>query len=140
MHVDAPSRRVSGPAEPALIDRVLDAVDDLWTAVPHVPEQDRTLFAVALSEIVTNIVQHGARDRPVRVDAVITAGSEELTATVVDDGPPVRLDRQGTDMPGAEEESGRGLALVRTVLDGFEHRRDSRGNVWVLRRRLPADR
>jgi serine/threonine-protein kinase RsbW len=140
MVTDSRTVHIDGPAGLALVDRVLDALDALWAQTPDVPEDDRSLFTLAVSEVTTNMVQHGVTTTPVTLAVDIVASSDELRATLVDTAPPASIDWHGVSMPDAESESGRGLALAQAVLDEFRHTYDDRGNTWVLRRRLGITR
>ena len=138
MDADSGVIHLDGPARLALVDSVLDALDAAWAQATHVPEPDRTLFALAVSEVATNMVQHGDATTDVQLRIDIRISAEDLTATLVDTAPPASIDWHGIEMPDAESESGRGLALARTVLDEFSHTYDHRGNTWRLRRLLSA--
>lgn len=132
-------REVSGRAELALVDAVHDALDEIWRAVPDVSDEDRLLFALAVSEVATNVVEHAAGDASPTVTIRLSVDAAELVAVMSDDADPalIRLDR--VTMPDAEAESGRGLALALAALDELRHETDD-GNVWILRRdrRSPA--
>ena len=125
---------LDGAAGPDLLDRVLDAVTELWASVPGVPEDDRMLFSLAVSEILTNIAQHGKHDGRARVRLVISA--DALRAEIRDDSPPVSIDWTAISMPDADAESGRGLALAVAALDELQVRAEASGNLWVLVRRV----
>lgn len=140
MATDSPTVHIDGPAGLALVDRVLDALDALWASAPDVPEDDRSLFTLAVSEVATNMVQHGVTTTPVTLAIDIVVASDELRATLVDTAPPASIDWHGVSMPDADSESGRGLALAQAVLDEFGHTYDDRGNTWVLRRRIDVSR
>lgn len=126
-----------GPARLALVDDALDALDSAWGDAPHIPAEDRTLFTLAVSEVLTNMVQHGDAPTEVTLRVDIVIAEDELRATMSDTAPPAPIDWHGVTMPGADSESGRGLALARAALDEFTHSYDDTGNVWHLRRRLP---
>lgn len=132
-------REVSGRAELALVDAVHDALDEMWRAVPDVSDEDRLLFALAVSEVATNVVEYAAGDASPTVTIRLSVDAAELVAVMSDDADPalIRLDR--VTMPDAEAESGRGLALALAALDELRHETDD-GNVWILRRdrRSPA--
>jgi serine/threonine-protein kinase RsbW len=132
--------RLSGPAGLATVEEILDTLEGLWPELPDVPAEDRTLFTLAVSEIATNMVQHGevTASRTLSVEIVLSA--DELRAVLVDTAPPASIDWHGVAMPDVDSESGRGLALARTVLDEFSHTYDDRGNTWVLVRRVRIDR
>ncbi|MCG3024087.1 hypothetical protein, partial [Escherichia coli] len=59
MGADRRTAHVAGLAVPAFVEHVLDALDALWQSAPHVTPEDRTLFALAVSEVSTNIAAHG---------------------------------------------------------------------------------
>ncbi|WP_413926326.1 hypothetical protein, partial [Mycobacterium tuberculosis] len=58
MHAETRAFHVDGPAGLALVDHALDELDRLWSRAPEVPAADQVLFALALSEVTTNIAQH----------------------------------------------------------------------------------
>ncbi|MFC4616817.1 ATP-binding protein [Cellulomonas algicola] len=60
---------------------------------------------------------------------------DEIVADLVDSGAAFAIDLAAT-MPGADAESGRGLALAEAVLDVVELRRVGAANHWHLVRRL----
>ncbi|MFK3835097.1 ATP-binding protein [Microbacterium sp. NPDC087868] len=136
--MDAETRAVhiDGPARLELVDHVLDALDGLWADAPHVADRDRTLFALAVSEVATNMVQHTDDPDGVTLTVDIRVSSDDLLATLTDTAPPAEIDWDGVDMPDADSESGRGLALSTAALDEFRHYADARGNTWRLQRRL----
>lgn len=135
---DGPDQVVDGLAEPAFVERVLDAVQSLGTELQSGFEQDRTLFMLAVSEITTNIVMHNEGEASVRVE--LDASPQELRAVIRDTAPPaavdVDVDVDDVRLPGPDAESGRGLALAHAVLDGLRHESGPEGNTWTLWRTL----
>lgn len=129
----SPRVRVEGAAEPRFIDDVHDALERLWAAAPEVGDEDRLMFALAASEVATNIVTHASAGHPVDAafEASVVAGTIEAAFTDNADPAPVSL--LSATMPGTDAESGRGLALALGALDAFTHEADG-GNVWRLRR------
>jgi serine/threonine-protein kinase RsbW len=138
MGTEPGTKRVIGPAAPALIDEVLDALDALWSESPQVTAEDRTLFTLAVSEVVTNIVQHADAfaHAEISVDVALRVTADALLATIVDTAHPASIDWESVSMPDQDSESGRGLAIATAALDDFEHTGGGAGNTWVLRRRL----
>lgn len=124
---------VEGPADLSLVDAVHAALESLWNAVPNVSDEDRMLFALAVSEVATNVVEHAEGPEHPEVSIRIEADADALTAVMTDNADPalIRLDRVG--MPGEDAESGRGLALALAALDELTHVPGD-GNVWRLRR------
>ncbi|MGN8026036.1 ATP-binding protein [Microbacterium sp. 22242] len=124
------TRTVRGAADLPFVDELLGTLDGLFAQAPAVPERDRTLFSLALSEVATNIAQHSTR--PVTMSAHLEVGADRLSAEIRDDADPVRIDWAAVRLPGEQAESGRGLALAVAVLDELSHRADPAGNTWVL--------
>ncbi len=137
-----PGLDLRGRAELAFVERALDELDAFWEALAHAVEPlDRTLFTLAISEVLTNIVQHGAvgagaAPGPVEIRMTISAGRDELRAVIADTAPPAGIDWEAVAMPETDAESGRGLALARSSLDEFAHTSGDDGNTWMLRRRI----
>ncbi|MDP5228524.1 MULTISPECIES: ATP-binding protein [Arthrobacter] len=132
MSGDGVTVKIGGLATPAFVEDVLDTLDSLWEATPFVPDEDRTLFMLAVSEVTTNIAQHGGDG--VHVEAQFSVDGNQLIALLRDTAPPAGLDPGPAVMPGTDCESGRGLALTLAVLDDFQHDGAGDGNVWTLRR------
>lgn len=125
---------IKGSADLVLVERLLDAIEGLRGPDANVPEPDRALFMLAVSEIATNIATHNTGQ--VALGAELHAHPDELRAILRDTAPPVDIAWDTVELPDTDAESGRGLALARSVLDEFRHETDSRGNIWILVRRL----
>jgi serine/threonine-protein kinase RsbW len=96
---------------------------------------------VALDEILSNIVRHGAVGRPhLVIDVTFALIAERLEVTVVDDGPewnPLELPPPDTAAPlEARDPGGLGVHLVRNLMDRVAYTRDSGRNRLVFARRL----
>lgn len=128
------SRVLDGQADLVFVEQVLDAIEGLGGSMVRVQDMDRTLFMLAVSEIATNIATHSSG--PVAVRAELDASSDGLRAVLRDAAPPVDIDWESVELADTDAESGRGLALARSVLDEFRHEADASGNTWTLVRRL----
>lgn len=124
---------IEGPADLHLIDAVHSALESLWNAVPAVSEEDRMLFALAVSEVATNVVEHAQGPDHPEVRIRLEVDEEALTAVLTDDADPALIRLDQVTMPGEEAESGRGLALALANLDELVHELGE-GNTWRLRR------
>jgi serine/threonine-protein kinase RsbW len=130
---------VTAAATPEVVDRVLDELAALWERTPDVAVADRTRFEMGVVEILGNIVEHafraddgrGADGRELTVEVHVAPAA--LTAVLGDNGRPAEIDLSDVTMPGADAESGRGLALAVAALDGLEHERVEGRNRWTLR-------
>lgn len=126
-------RRWSLPADPSSVATArLGAVAQLrlWGCLP---EEDACTMTVELvvSELVTNALRH-TQSR--RVTLVLLARAHSVFLDVLD-GSAVRPVPR---VPGDEEETGRGLALVAAVATGWGSHRTPRGKgVWATCALLP---
>jgi serine/threonine-protein kinase RsbW len=137
MSTDAvPAAPLEGIADLAFVERVLDEIEDHWRGYPDATAQDRTLFTLAVSEVLTNIVEHGSADHTVRVSVDLDLTPAACRASIRDTARPARIDWSSVSLPDEFAESGRGLALTLTVLDRFEHTVSADGNTWVLERSM----
>lgn len=140
MATEAVVRR-EGRADLAFVDELHEAFEELWALAPAVPENDRTMFALAVIEIATNIATHTAGEAaPVTVEVELSA-DDALRALLRDDGVPADIDLDAVSMGDAMSESGRGLAIAAAVCDELSLERRHcggrrYGNVWRLRRTL----
>lgn len=94
------------------------------------------LFETALGEIGANVLTHG---RPAGVDHhveyVLRFADGHAVASFTDQGPPVH-EHLGRPMPEVTSETGRGLAMARSLLDELGYERDGEVNKWRLMKRL----
>jgi serine/threonine-protein kinase RsbW len=124
-------------AAPESIEVVHAQLDELWNDASFVPDLDRMTFATAVIEAATNIVQHAtpASPAPVELGVDICVRAESLRAEVSAFGatdPDLAADAGG--MPGADAESGRGLALIRALVTTVTFTREDGTNTWMLSR------
>ncbi|MEJ1154448.1 MULTISPECIES: ATP-binding protein [Microbacterium] len=127
------TEHVCGRVGADLTDRVLDALAALWESGPPVPAEDREPFALAVSEIAANIVEHASAREPVHVSLTLTMTETMLEAVFTDTADPALIDLSSIQMPDWHAESGRGLALALATLDELVHETHE-GNTWRLRR------
>ena len=123
-----------GTAGPDCLDRVHSLLEELWRGAPDVTDEDRMLFELAVVEVTGNIVEH-AGPKPVSCALDLAVYPGHLEATFVDSGQPtgdLRLDER--EMPDEMAETGRGLPMVRAVVDVLEQDRVDGTNRWFLRR------
>lgn len=102
---------------------------------------DRTSYAcqLAVTEACENIVLHGYRE-PGAGDIRVTTRSRpgELTIDLVDSAPPFNPTRAGLDEDWEETNppvGGRGLLIIRRVMDEIRYQRRGHRNYLRLRKR-----
>jgi serine/threonine-protein kinase RsbW len=130
------SLHIEGSADQAFADDLLEALEPFLASAAAATDQDRFLFTLAMSEVVTNIVQHGGDGATLRVEMDVRA--DELRARIWDTAAPAMIDWESIRLPDDDAESGRGLVLALSVLNELRHTRSPDGNTWLLRRRFSA--
>lgn len=113
------------------LDEIGTMLEQMWFSHDHVPDTVRTEMAIAVGEISANIIEHAAKDGPVRLRMEVRVLADKVQVSFVDDGPPAAVDVSEAVMPHQMAESGRGLALARAVLDRLHYRRGV-VNHWTL--------
>jgi anti-sigma regulatory factor (Ser/Thr protein kinase) len=136
--------RVRVPATHEGLDLVA-ASYDRFAREHRLPDRVRRDMYVALEEIVSNIVRHGARRQTVRVTVSLRVDGATLTARIVDDGPP--FDPFAVRAPDVTAPildrpiGGLGVLFVERLTDEHAYVRRRGRNCVVLRRRIrPAVR
>jgi len=104
-----------------------------WLASHDVEPECGQAVLLATSEAAGNAVEHGYRDNPL--------GTVEVTATISDDAIEVRVADHGVwrSAPG-DLARGRGLQLIRQVMDEVNIVRGASGTTVTMRRARRADR
>jgi len=112
------------PSDVAYIERVVDLVRHPCAELSYNPHQLSLNVPVALSEAISNAILRANNEDPdkrVRVRAQVD--TLRLVVDVEDEGAPFDLDgniRDATDPENLEREDGRGLFLMRALMDRVE--------------------
>jgi anti-sigma regulatory factor (Ser/Thr protein kinase) len=113
--VDFTTREHSISADLAEIKQARDFADQVAAEYGFDPNT-RYELKLAMSEAVTNAIQHGSSSTTDRIEIRASAEGGALTFYVRDTGRFVVRDRRGDDLP----ESGRGLEFMRRLMDEVE--------------------
>lgn len=109
-------------------------LERVWGTEPSVSAEDRMALELALVELASNVIEHGAAGTGVSCTLRLDVGADAVEANLVDDGVPVPVDPSVARLPDALAESGRGLALVQMVVDDLRYERVGDRNRWTVRR------
>lgn len=124
--------RLSSP--PDDVDTVHEFLESVWRA-SDVPPIERFRFETALIELTANVIRHAAGPGGVVCSLVMEVSEKTLAAEVVDDGEAGDIDLT-REMPDDLEESGRGIPLIRALVDEVGYSRSADANHWRLARAL----
>jgi len=121
------------PSDVAFIERVVDLVLRECEVMGFAPQQMSLNVPVALTEAVANAILRGNGDDPAKhVHVRAEVGIDRLVVEVGDEGPGFDLDASVVDptMPGnLDREDGRGLFLMRKLMDSVERVNVPRGSM-----------
>lgn len=124
--------------------RYLSLIGSIGEAIAHELDRyqgDRETLAyhlnLVLTEAMANAIKHahhGNAGKTVRVCIHIEA--DLLCIEVYDQGQGFDLDSLPPPDPGSLVDHGRGLFLIRTLMDEVEYRRGGKENVLIMKKRL----
>ena len=124
------------PSDVQYIEQVIELVQRECALMHFGARQLMLNLAVALTEALSNAILRGNDDDPAKhVQVMARVDSARVVIEVVDEGDGFDMDACTTDptTPGnVDREDGRGLFLMRQLMDRVERFDDARGNVVRL--------
>lgn len=118
------SLQVDIPSDVAYIERVVDLVRHPCAELLYNKHQLALNVPVALSEALSNAILRANNERAdKRVHVSAQVDTHRLVVDIVDEGTPFDLDaktRDAADSDNLEREDGRGLFLMRKLMDDVE--------------------
>jgi serine/threonine-protein kinase RsbW len=125
---------VSVPATPDGIRRAADAFE-AFGASRHLTADVRWRFQVAIDEVLSNIVRHGYRGGAGEVELSFGLTAHTIDVAIADSSPPFDP-LSFNPPPGGDLDhrpaGGRGIALVRSLMDDVRYeRREERNHLLI---------
>jgi serine/threonine-protein kinase RsbW len=133
---DALRRTFSLESPPDDVDTVHDLLASLWGETPQVTDADRIRFETALIELAANVMTYADPGSTVECTLIIEVTDARITATLTDSGIEADIPLTDRGMPGELQEAGRGLPLMRALVDEIDYTRDGELNRWRIARNL----
>lgn len=130
--VSSHALRLSSP--PDDVDTVHDFLAGIWRT-SSIDPMERFRFETALIELASNVMRHAAGRDGVNCSVTIEVSDSSIEAVLVDDGEPGEIDFD-REMPDTLEESGRGIPLIRALVDKVVYTRSDDANRWHIARSL----
>jgi serine/threonine-protein kinase RsbW len=120
------------------VDVVHNLLEGVWAKSPSVSATDRLSFETALIELSSNVIRHA--DGGSGIHCVLTVGVSDarIEARLTDTGVASDVELDGRTMPDAFAESGRGIALIKALVDEVEYVRSGSINHWRISRSRSA--
>lgn len=137
MPEDVIKRSRRGPATAETVEALHQDLDGLWAEASYVAERDRMAFTLAVIEAATNVVDHAVPSGQEGVDLGIELATSphRLKAEIYEiNAQPARIDLDQRRPLDALTDSGRGLELIRRLVNTVLFERHDETNVWVLTR------
>ena len=129
---------VEASTDPDSLEKVHALLQRFWSSGPDVDDMWRMMFEPAVAEIAANIVEHSRRERGARVLRLsLRAFGDRVEAWLQDDGLGVDVSLDAP-LPLESAQRGRGVALVRSMVDEFSYARSEDMNRWRIVKRLPG--
>lgn len=128
------TRSLTLQSPPDDVDAVHELVAGLWDDRPDVGALDRMAFETALIELASNVIEHADDGQGVTCVVSVTVDDGVMSARLRDGSEPGDFRLTTREMPDADAESGRGLAMVQMLCDELTYERVGGENVWSVRR------
>ncbi len=111
-------------------------LQNIWAENPHIPSRVQISFETAIVELVANIILYSVASSGVRCDVFIEIGDGQIDATISDNGDLVEMALEEHIMPDEFSESGRGIPLMRALVDELSFDTSQNQNAWRMSKRF----
>ena len=131
--------RITVAADAANLPQLTAFLQEFWCSAA-LPPGGCMAFELALEEVFMNVVMHGAKGRPCRVEVCLALSVDSVSLTVEDDGPgfdPLSLPPPDVTASLAERPvGGLGVFLVRQTMDDVSYARVAHHNRLRMTKRV----
>ena len=123
-------------APPDDVDVVHDLLATVWADFPGVSAIDRMSFETALVELAANVILHSRTGSGVQCDMTVAVVDGRIEARLSDTGLPGEVELASRSMPDEMSETGRGIPLIKALVDVVEYDHSDSRNHWRISRTL----
>lgn len=95
-------------------------------------------FETAIIELAANIIQYSVATSGVTCEIIIETSGNQIDATISDNGDLVELELDEHVMPEEFSESGRGIPLMKALVDDFSFDTSEKKNTWKMSKRFQS--
>lgn len=120
------------------VNAVHEFLQIIWTENPGIPLRDQMSFETAIVELVANIISYSAATCGVTCAVEIETSEGQVDAIVSDNGELVILELDEHIMPDEFAESGRGIPLIKALVDEFTFDVSENRNIWRLSKKFKS--
>lgn len=110
----------------------------VWQENPHLTPRDRNSIETAIIELVSNIILYATATAGITCQIVIEIDQERIHARITDNGELADLEIDEHIMPDEFSERGRGIPLIRALVDEFSYENVNKENTWKISKRIQA--
>lgn len=118
------------------VDAVHNLLNQVWVDRPKVMDADRFSFETAIVELTSNVIRHGDSGTGISCSITINVHDQRIEATLIDNGKIAQVELIETTMPDGLAESGRGIPLIKALVDSFTYNRNGNLNTWQIARKF----
>jgi serine/threonine-protein kinase RsbW len=134
--LDLASQTLTMSSPPDDVNRVHELLEAVWAGHTAIGFRDRISFETAVIELASNVIRHADSGQGVAWQLSIDVGENRLEASLTDSGEPKNIALEGRELPDELAESGRGIPLIKALVDVVEYEHEGGVNRWRISRTL----
>lgn len=120
------------------ISNVHKFLTEVWDENPHLSNRDRNSIETAVIELTSNIILYSNGTNGIKCQILVEIDKEGIQATITDNGDLADLEIDEHIMPDEFSESGRGIPLIRALVDEFSYENLNKENTWKISKRIQS--